>query len=84
MGRWPFGYGSVAFTINHVSVSASVSLSIPLQYYNEVSANNLKGVQCVCMGRWPFVYGSVAFTINHVSMSVSLSIPLQYPSIPAS
>ena len=74
-------YGSVPFAINHVSVSMSVSLSIPLEYLDEVSANGFKGVQYVRMGRWPFVYGSVAFTINHVSvsMSVSLSISIQYP-----
>ena len=49
MGRWPFVYGSVAVTINHVSVSVSVSLSIPLQYLHEVSANDFKGVQYVCI-----------------------------------
>ena len=42
-------YGSVAFAINHVSVSVSVSLSIPLQYLDEVSANDFKGVQYVCI-----------------------------------
>ena len=40
-------YGSVAFAINHVSVS--IFLSIPLQNLDEVSANDFKDVQYVCI-----------------------------------